>query len=172
MSSSDHEPQIGQTAGLVAFVATLMLAMLAADVVAAQDKAVADTTASGAAGDDEVVVVTASRVEQTLQEAPVAMTVLSGDQFEAMPADDFGDLLRNVPGLNVAQTSGWDISISSRNATNVLPKGQLVLIDGRSIFQDFNGVVWWSAVPFTSGRGEAGRSAPRAGECRLGRERG
>jgi iron complex outermembrane receptor protein len=95
----------------------------------------------------DTLVVTASRIEQRLDEAPAAMTVIGEKQLGQTPADDFGDLLRAVPGLNVMQASSWDISISSRNATNVLPQGQLVLVDGRSVFQDFNGTVWWNAVP-------------------------
>ena len=37
--------------------------------------------------------------------------------IEQLPADDFGDVLRNVPGLNVAQSAARDFSISGRKAT-------------------------------------------------------
>jgi iron complex outermembrane receptor protein len=132
--------------------------MLAATVAVAQEAEQVPTAAESARSDTsgvaqpfhEVVVVTASRTEQRLGDSPAAITVLGGDQLQQMPSDNFGDLLRNVPGLNVSQTSGWDVSIASRNASSVLPSGQLVLVDNRSVFKDFNGVVWWNAIPLNS----------------------
>ncbi len=61
---------------------------------------------------EEVIVVTASRTEQSLNEAPAAITVLDARTIESIPADDYGDLLRNVPGLNVSQTSARDINMT------------------------------------------------------------
>ena len=69
---------------------------------------------------EEVIVVTASRTEQPLNEAPAAITVLTARTIESIPADDYGDLLRNVPGLNVSQTSARDINMTARGATNTL----------------------------------------------------
>ena len=66
---------------------------------------------------EEVLVVTASRAEQPLAEAPAAMTVLDARDLDSLPADDYGDLLRNVPGLNVAQTSARDFNMTARGAT-------------------------------------------------------
>ncbi len=54
--------------------------------------------------------------------------------IELGPADDYGDLLRNVPGLNVAQTSVRDINLTGRGSTSTLANTQLVLLDGRSIY--------------------------------------
>jgi outer membrane receptor protein involved in Fe transport len=96
---------------------------------------------------EDVIVVTASRMEQALNEAPAAITVLDQKTIEGIPADDYGDLLRNVPGLNVAQTSARDISITARGATNTLATSQLVLVDGRSLYLDFFGFVMWDFLP-------------------------
>jgi iron complex outermembrane receptor protein len=73
--------------------------------------------------------------------------VLTADQLQASPAQNFGDLLRNVPGVNVTQTSARDIQLSSRKATGTLDASQLVLLDGRTIYLDFFGFVLWDLVP-------------------------
>ena len=96
---------------------------------------------------DEVIVVTASRTEQKLHEVPAAISVLTSEALEEIPADDFGDYLRNVPGLNVSQISARDIQISGRQATNSLAASTLVLLDGRTLYLDFFGFVMWDLVP-------------------------
>ena len=96
---------------------------------------------------EEIIVVTASRTEQALSEAPAAISVLTAKDIESIPADDYGDLLRNVPGLNVSQTSARDFNMTSRGSTNTLSTSQLVLLDGRSIYLDFFGFVMWDFLP-------------------------
>ncbi|MDH3745117.1 MAG: TonB-dependent receptor [Acidobacteriota bacterium] len=95
----------------------------------------------------DVIVVTASRSEQLLHEVPAAMTVLTADQIENIPADDYGDFLRNVPGLNVSQMSARDIQITGRGSTNSLAATELVLLDNRTLYLDFFGFVMWDYVP-------------------------
>jgi len=115
-------------------------------VVAATPSARAqDTGTEGEFGD--VIVVTASRTAQPLNESPAAISVLDQKTIESIPADDYSDLLRNVPGLNVAQTSARDINIAARGATNTLATSQLVLVDGRSLYLDFFGFVMWDFLP-------------------------
>jgi len=95
----------------------------------------------------EEVVVTASRAETSLVNAPATMTVIGADAIATSPAQNFGDLLRSVPGLNVIQTSARDINMTSRQATSTLSNSQLALLDGRSIYLDFFGMVLWDFVP-------------------------
>lgn len=95
----------------------------------------------------ETVIVTASRVEQELVNAPAAVSVVTSDVIESSPAQNYGDLMRSVPGVNVAQTSARDINIVSRGATSTLSTSQLALLDGRSLYQDFFGFVAWDFLP-------------------------
>jgi iron complex outermembrane receptor protein len=95
----------------------------------------------------EVLVVTGSRTSQSLLESGVAVTVIEGEDIVRLPVDDFGDLLRTVPGVNVAQTGVRDISVTARGATSTLANSQLALLDGRSIYLDFFGFVAWDLVP-------------------------
>jgi outer membrane receptor protein involved in Fe transport len=96
---------------------------------------------------EETVVVTASRSEEKLVNAPATVSVIGTQTIEATPTQNFADLLRAVPGLNVTQVSARDINITSRGATGTLATGQLALVDGRSIYQDFFGFVMWDFVP-------------------------
>ncbi len=96
---------------------------------------------------EEVVVVSASKVESTLINAPATMSVIDADTLVTSPAQNYGDLLRTVPGLNVIQTSARDFNVTARQATSTLTDSQLVLLDGRSIYLDFFGLVLWDFLP-------------------------
>jgi outer membrane receptor protein involved in Fe transport len=121
-----------------------LAALAFAGTLSAQEAQPAEEPASQV---EEVIVVTASRTEQALNEAPAAITVLDAKTIESIPADDYGDLLRNVPGVNVTQTSARDINMTTRGSTNTLSTSQLVLLDGRSIYLDFFGFVMWDFLP-------------------------
>ena len=96
---------------------------------------------------EETVVVSASRSEQQLVNAPAAVSVVTTATIESSPATNMGDLLRAVPGMNVTQVSARDINITTRGATSTLSTSQLALVDGRSVYLDFFGMVMWDLVP-------------------------
>lgn len=96
---------------------------------------------------EEVIVVSASKVETTLINAPATLSVVSPETIASSPAQNFGDLLRSVPGMNIIQTSARDINITARQATSTLTNSQLTLLDGRSIYLDFFGLVLWDFIP-------------------------
>jgi outer membrane receptor protein involved in Fe transport len=110
---------------------------------AADQKPPEDTTAKF----KEDVVVSASRVESRTVDAPATMSVINSDRIEASPAQNHADLLRSVPGMNVVQTSARDINLTTRQATSTLNNSQLVMVDGRSVYLDFFGLVLWDFVP-------------------------
>jgi outer membrane receptor protein involved in Fe transport len=99
------------------------------------------------AGLGETVVVSASKIESTLANAPVTMSVVSSATLATAPSQNFGDILRNVPGVNVIQTSARDVNLSMRQGTSTLATSTLVLLDGRSIYLDFFGLVLWDLIP-------------------------
>jgi outer membrane receptor protein involved in Fe transport len=125
--------------------------ILAASTAVAQDPPPApaqeSTTEEEQVKREEVVVVTASKIESTLTNAPATMTVVTSETLASAPSQNFGDILRNVPGTNVIQMSARDVNITSRQATSTLATSQLVLLDGRSIYLDFFGLVLWDMVP-------------------------
>lgn len=96
---------------------------------------------------EETVVVSASRTEEKLIDAPATISVITSEAIAQAPARNFAELLRSVPGLNVTQVSARDINVTSRAATGTLATGQLALLDGRSLYQDFFGFVMWDFLP-------------------------
>ncbi len=97
--------------------------------------------------EEEITVVSASKARSRLVDAPATMSVVTTQQLETTPAQNYGDLLRSVPGINAVQTSARDINLTSRQATSTLSNSQLVLVDGRSVYLDFFGLVLWDLVP-------------------------
>src|SRR4029077_1366299 len=63
----------------------------------------------------------------------------------------YGDLLRSVPGVNVIQLSARDVNVTNRQGTSTLTNSQLVLLDDRSIYLDFFGLVLWDFLPTNLG---------------------
>src|SRR4030095_8950107 len=96
---------------------------------------------------EEQVVVTASKTEEQLVNAPAAVSVVSSETIQNSPATNIGDLLRAVPGVNVTQVSARDVNLTSRGATSTLSTSQLALVDGRSVYLAFCGRVMWDPVP-------------------------
>jgi outer membrane receptor protein involved in Fe transport len=96
---------------------------------------------------EETVVVSASRSEEKLINAPATMTVIGAQTIESAPTQNFAELLRAVPGVNITQVSARDINVTTRGATGTLATGQLALLDGRSLYQDFFGFVMWDFLP-------------------------
>ena len=95
----------------------------------------------------DTVVVTASRNAGRLIDAPVSTSVISTATLATTPAQNYGDLLRAIPGANVIQLSARDVQVTSRSPGNTLTNSQLVLVDGRSAYLDFFGLVLWDLLP-------------------------
>ena len=96
---------------------------------------------------EETVVVSASRTEQRIVNAPATMSVVTSAQIEGATSQNFAELLRTIPGVNMTQVSARDFNLTSRGATGTLATGQLALLDGRSLYQDFFGFVMWDFLP-------------------------
>jgi outer membrane receptor protein involved in Fe transport len=107
------------------------------------------TLALGTLG--ETIVVSASRIDTALADAPATMSVVTSETLSSTPAQNYADLLRGVPGVNAIQMSARDINLTSRQATSTLSNSELVLVDGRSVYLDFFGLVLWDFVPTNLG---------------------
>ena len=99
----------------------------------------------------DTVVVTASRTAVRVVDAPVTTSVVPAATLETTPSTNIGDVLRSVPGVNVIQLSARDVQVTSRQSTGPIANSQLVLMDGRSIYLDFFGMVFWDWLPANQG---------------------
>ena len=88
-------------------------------------------------------VTTASKKPQTVSQAAAAVFVLTAEDIRRSPAKTVPDLLRTVPGVQVASINANTWAVSSRGIDGRFTNKLLVLIDGRSVYsQTFSGVYW------------------------------
>ncbi len=97
---------------------------------------------------DEVpMVLTATRLSQPQYEAPVAVTVIDRATIEATGYLDIPDLLRLVPGFQVAQAAGHTISATYHGLADETARRMQVMIDGRPVYDATFGGVRWADLP-------------------------
>jgi iron complex outermembrane receptor protein len=90
-----------------------------------------------------IEVTSASKKEQKMSRIASAMFVITQEDIRRSGATNIPDLLRMVPGLDVAQINGSIWEISSRGFNAQYADKLLVLIDGRTVYTPlFAGVYW------------------------------
>jgi iron complex outermembrane recepter protein len=90
-----------------------------------------------------VDVTSASKKEQKLSQVPGAIFVITTEDIRRSGATNIPDLLRMVPGLEVAQINPSTWAISARGFNGEYSDKLLVLIDGRTVYTpSFSGVFW------------------------------
>ncbi len=97
----------------------------------------------------EETVTSASRYEQPISQAPANIYVITDEDIRQSGAIDIPTLLRLVPGMEVMQTTGAEFNVSVRGDNQLGANKVLVLVDGRSIYEDAQGNVFWKAIPVT-----------------------
>jgi iron complex outermembrane receptor protein len=96
---------------------------------------------------DEIpVIVSASRVEESLLDVAKPVSVITAEEIEASGATSIAELLETVPGLDVMRFSRTDVNMSARGFNADASTRLLVMIDGRSVYLDFFGVVQWEGL--------------------------
>ncbi|MBN1826756.1 MAG: TonB-dependent receptor [Candidatus Eisenbacteria bacterium] len=109
--------------------------------------------AAGVGGEEDLLfgeeerVVTPARHSLTVSQAPASVTVITEEEIEASGAQNLADLLREIPGLEVAAVTATDVNVGARGYNRTLANKLLVMIDGRSVYEDFFGVVLWEMLP-------------------------
>lgn len=96
---------------------------------------------------DMPVVLSASRLDQPLDEAPSAMTVIDRETIRASGYRNIADLFRLVPGFYVSDYNGHQPIVSYHGMSDQYSRRMQVLVDGRSIYMPPSGGVDWSSLP-------------------------
>jgi len=74
---------------------------------------------------------------------PAAISVMTSEQIQRSGARTIPDLLRLIPGVNVAQIDSSEWAVGIRGFQGKLSRSVLVLIDGRTVYTPlFAGVYW------------------------------
>ncbi len=88
-------------------------------------------------------VTSTSKKEESLQRAAAAIFVITAEDIRRSGATNIPDLLRMVPGLDIAQASGTTWAISSRGFNSQDANKLLVMIDGRTVYSPLVSGVFW-----------------------------
>ncbi len=96
--------------------------------------------------DDLPIVISASRLAQSVLKSPSAVTIIDKAMIEASGFVEIADLMRLVPGFQVAHVDGKDIAVTYHGDGWEFPNRFQVLIDGRSTYLPALSAVDWSAM--------------------------
>jgi iron complex outermembrane receptor protein len=91
-------------------------------------------------------VTSVSRKEQKLSKTGAAVFVISQDDIRRSGASNIADLLRMVPGVDVAQINANSWAISIRGFNDRYTDKVLVMVDGRSVYNHIATGVYWDQV--------------------------
>lgn len=90
-----------------------------------------------------ISVTSVSKKEQKLSRTASAIFVITAEDIRRSGATNIPDLLRMVPGLNVAQINANTWAVTARGFNARFSNDLLVLLDGRSVYTPtFDGVYW------------------------------
>ena len=90
-----------------------------------------------------IEVTSVSKKEQKLSRVAAAISVITQEDIRRSGARNIPDLLRMVPGMDVAQVDANTWAVSARGFNDLYANKLLVMIDGRSVYDPaFGGVLW------------------------------
>jgi outer membrane receptor for ferrienterochelin and colicins len=95
----------------------------------------------------EAVTTSANGSPMRASDAPLDMTIISADDIARYPARAIPDILRHYAGVSVRQNSATEYSVGARGYNTPMNERLLVLVNGRQVFEDYFGLVNWSAIP-------------------------
>lgn len=97
-------------------------------------------------------VVTASKRRQRASDVPAAVQVITAQQIRQSGAATLLDVLRYAAGVDVFEANRSVGNVSIRAGNRQFSDKLLVMVDGRSIYEDFFGGVLWGTGPLLLSR--------------------
>lgn len=91
---------------------------------------------------------TVSKKEQQVFRTPAAVYVLTSEDIRRSGASSLPDLLRVVPGLQVAQIDGNKWAVTARGFNGLWANKLLVLVNGRAVYTPVSSGVYWDLQDF------------------------
>ena len=93
-----------------------------------------------------IEITSASKTEQKLSRTASAVFVITAEDIRQSNATNIPDLLRMVPGIDVAQINANTWAISARGLNSRFSNELLVMLDGRSVYTPTFGGVFWDVL--------------------------
>jgi iron complex outermembrane receptor protein len=93
------------------------------------------------------VVLTPTRLRQSLADVPASVTVITAEMLHRYGITSIPDALRLVPGMAVTQVTGNDYRINYHGTNILVPRRMNVLIDGMSVYRPALARVDWKELP-------------------------
>lgn len=93
----------------------------------------------------QVDVTTVSRSTERRIDAPAAISVITGEDIRRYGVNTLADALRLADSVTVARFNAGSWGVSTRGFTAITNNKLLVLIDGRSVYTQLFGGVFWEA---------------------------
>jgi len=91
----------------------------------------------------DIEVTSVSKKEERLFQTAAAVYVITQEEIRRSGLTSIPELLRMVPGLQVARIDGSKWAISARGFNGRFSDKLLVMVDGRSIYSPETSGVWW-----------------------------
>jgi len=105
----------------------------------------------------KLIVTTASKSAESLFDAPLPISAVTGEDIQRAGATSIMEALRLVPGVIVRETVAGNFDIHLRgfdainpNAPNPLANNSitLVMVNNRIVYNDYQGATFWDNLPF------------------------
>jgi len=97
---------------------------------------------------NDLNVSTLARQQQLVKDSPTAAFVITAEDIRRSGATSLPELLRMVPGMNVARINAWNYAVSARGFNDFLANKLQVMIDGRSLYDPLTSGVYWEENNF------------------------
>jgi iron complex outermembrane receptor protein len=94
----------------------------------------------------DIKVTSVSKKEEKLFQSAAAVYVITQEDIRRSGMTSIPDLLRMVPGLDVARIDGTKWAVAARGFNSRFTNKLLVLIDGRSVYSPDTSGVYWEAL--------------------------
>lgn len=133
--------RVGFTAG--ALLACLLSSFAVASVRAENSPADLSTASLEDLTQMQISVSSFARKDEDLWKTPAAVFVITREDIAKSAATSIPELLRIVPGMQVAQIDASTWAISARGFNSAYADKLLVLVDGRTVYSEiYSGVPW------------------------------
>ena len=96
---------------------------------------------------DYPIVLTPTRLRQSLADVPASVTIITSEQMRRYGILNVPDALRLVPGMAVTHASGNDFRINYHGTNILVPRRMNVLVDGISVYRPGLARVDWKELP-------------------------